>query len=602
MKDITTEDILKSNPKHAEILNRLTIMLADGQKSITNQIPNWEEVDRSMTGYVQLDEIQKKIKNKDDRKPVTLTIPSSFAVYDTLITYWTSAFFNGNMFKYVPISPDDTVKTIVLEALVNNAIKRSKSALDLYTMWGDGLKYNLGAVHINWDKKYVKAPEYAPTTRVSGNESYLEDTFIGYKDNLIWEGNSLTAIDPYTLIIDPNVPIHKFQEGTFIGWVSFTNRMNILERERIDNSYTNGKELKEDDFDRSLYYSKGIKDSAVRELTVYVNLIPKEWGLGDGEYPEKWLFVVANDNTLLRATPYRSYHNMYPIAINSPDFDGHTDLAMSRLARLSGMQSTMDWLITSHITNVRKSINDMLIVDPSMINMQDLTEPGPGKLIRLRRSSFGKPIGEAIKQLQVNDITKGHVQDVNYFMDLSGRVSGASDNIQGVQQRKGERVSAEEAKGTRLSGLSRLEKLVNITDIQAHSDIALICAYNAIQLSSNKIKVKIVDPMQQALLKEYGQDQDYIDSAGEDLKSLQFDVLPHDGTSQLIDDAQSWLTLYDIASKNPALIGKLDLGKVFMHIARGLGAKNVDSFMINVVPDGQGLEGQIPVGDLPNAL
>jgi hypothetical protein len=51
----------------------------------------------------------------------------------------------------------------------------------------------------------------------------------------------------------------------------------------------------------------------------------------------------------------------------------------------------------------------MLIVDPSLINMADLEDPKPGKLIRMRRAAWGRGVENAVKQLNVNDITRQHI-------------------------------------------------------------------------------------------------------------------------------------------------------------------------------------------------
>ena len=75
---------------------------------------------------------------------------------------------------------------------------------------------------------------------------------------------------------------------------------------------------------------------------------------------------------MVRAKPLGLSHGMYPIACIAPDFDGYSVAPLSRLEMLQGLQTTVDWLFNSHIANVRKAINDMLIVDPYMLNMKDL--------------------------------------------------------------------------------------------------------------------------------------------------------------------------------------------------------------------------------------
>ena len=133
---------------------------------------------------------------------------------------------------------------------------------------------------------------------------------------------------------------------------------------------------------------------------MYIDLIPKDWELSNNEYPEKWLFEVAADSIVIGAMKIEQNHGMYPVANASPDFDGYTPTPMSRLEVLYGLQHTMDWLFNSHIANVRKAINDMLVIDPWMVNINDVKDPKAGKLIRLRRPAWGKgKVSDYISQL-----------------------------------------------------------------------------------------------------------------------------------------------------------------------------------------------------------
>ena len=158
---------------------------------------------------------------------------------------------------------------------------------------------------------------------------------------------------------------------------------------------------------------------------MYVKIVPKEWGLKgskfnkNGDYPEIFLFTIANEQIVLRARPLNLNHNKFPIAIAAPDFDGYSITPISRMELIGGLQTTLNWMFNSHITNVRKAINDMLIVDPSLVNMEDLENPAPGKLIRLRRSAWGKGVQNAVEQLQVNDITREHMRDAQQIMEMT---------------------------------------------------------------------------------------------------------------------------------------------------------------------------------------
>jgi hypothetical protein len=205
-------------------------------------------------------------------------------------------------------------------------------------------------------------------------------------------------------------------------------------------------------------YGSDMSTSPIDVVWMYWTLIPKDQKLGSSEYPEKWLIGMAADKVLICAKPLSLNHNMYPVAVCAPDFDGYSSTPVSRLELMYGMQEALDWLFNSHIANVRKAINDMLIVDPSLVNMADLEDPKPGKLIRMRRSAWGRGVENAVKQLGVTDITRSHIQDASSIIDYMQRTSAATDSVSGMIRKSGERVTAAETKSTQQSALSRLTK------------------------------------------------------------------------------------------------------------------------------------------------
>jgi len=69
------------------------------------------------------------------------------------------------------------------------------------------------------------------------------------------------------------------------------------------------------------------------------------------------------------------------------------------------MQGVLDWMLNSHIANVRKSVNNTHIYDPYLINTNDLKAAKYGGLVRMRRPAWGQgKIRDAVHQMQTNDV------------------------------------------------------------------------------------------------------------------------------------------------------------------------------------------------------
>lgn len=70
----------------------------------------------------------------------------------------------------------------------------------------------------------------------------MQGGFLGYgakptkyklTNQLTFEGNALENIDPYLYLPDPSAPIHEPQKGSFVGWVTPSNYMNLLEGRKV---------------------------------------------------------------------------------------------------------------------------------------------------------------------------------------------------------------------------------------------------------------------------------------------------------------------------------------------------------------------------------
>jgi len=600
-------DLKPDSQDHKDLLTKIYNRARESSNEMKKRHDSWKKIDHSLTAYVPLDDAESITKQKDSRKPVSIVVPYSYATLETLLTYFVSAFLDMPIFRYEGSSPADLIGAIMLEKVIEHHSMYFKHALNLHTQYRDSLAYGFGAVATGWDKKWGFKTEIQP----DGFFSQIFSKFIntGQKrvnvETILYEGNTLRNIDPYLYLPDPNVPTHEVQRGEFVGWIEPLNKMRLLEMEREDDSIFNVKYITTNyqgysqfnltrgssgtgRYDRDGSATGGYATTTTTPIDViwmYVNLIPKEWKLGTKEYPEKWLFGLAADKYVICAKKLGLNHDMYPVSVSAPDFDGYSTSPISRLEMLYGLQETLDWLFSSHITNVRKAINDMLIVDPSLINIADLEDPKPGKLIRMRRTAWGKGVENAVKQLPVTDITKQHISDAGYIVDLIQRVSAATDAVSGVIRKTSERVTAQESKSTQASALSRLAKAAKITSLQSMFDIGLMFASQCQQLMTNDMYVKTTGTWQELLIKEYGPDVSRLKVSPNDLV-ISYDLIIKDGSVQTSEQSDNWVQLFQIICQQPALFQNFDVVRIFKHIARVMGAKDINEFILQ--------HGQVP--------
>lgn len=619
-------DLRPGSKLHAKIVKEVLDRARVSYDTMKVRHTNWRKIDKNLTAYIELDDAEQKVKEADDRKPVRIVVPYSYATLETLLAYFTDAFLTETpIIRYEGYGPDDVVPALLLERVVNLHVEKMKVALALHTMFRDGFVYGFGVG--------------APSWRVITGQKIIKDQGSWYSEMfsrwfgpeqknmsnaVLFEGNELTAVDPYLVLPDPNVPIHEVQKGEFWGWVDRTNYISLLDEEvgsqgtMFNVQYLKGHtsmktNIVEDNISgRGDRFTTGSPvntevNKPADRIFMYINLIPKDWGLGSSPYPEKWMFCVAADKYVIEARKLGLVHNMYPIVTNCPDFDGHSVSPISRLEIIQGLQETLDWLFSSHVANVRKAINDMLVVDPSLVNMNDLKHPGPGRLIRLRKHAWGRGVDNAIKQLAVTDVTRSHIGDSSYVIDLIQRTTAATDSLQGLMRSGGERVTAQEFSGVRGGAISRLAKSARMTSLQVMQDIGYMFASHTQQFMSEEVYIKINAEWEKVLADEYGIDPATLGTRN-GRKSIKpndiiadIDVLIGDGSIDGPDDANTWVNLYGIIAKNEALSQRFDMVRVFKHIARKLGAKNVDRFEVKAMPT-QAVEQQAQAGNIIPAL
>jgi hypothetical protein len=513
---------------------------------------------------------------------------------EALLTYMTMAFFQDPMFQYEGVEDSDTVGAMLMELLVRLHCIKTKVPLAVHTVLRDAFSYGVGIGLPGWRKTFGMVPRRSSV--VSDSEigaTMLED--VTYVEDLIFEGNDLSNIDPYMWLPDPSVSSANIQEGEFIGWIERDNFMNLLTDEANDDTIFNAKyvklkkqktsELSRDQSDRET--KKGGSFNQRRNLTasvnpvdtikMYVNLIPKDWRLGDSEYPEKWFFALSADDVITSCHKAQHNHGMYPIAVASPEFDGYSITPIGRMEILYGLQNTLDFLFNSHVANVRKSINDMLVVDPFLVNINDLKDPEPGALIRLRRPAWGHGVDKVVQQLTVQDITRANISDSMYITQWMDRISGADQSMQGSLRQGGpERLTKGEFQGTRGSAVSRLQRLAMVIGMQFMQDIGTMYGVHTQQYMSKETYVKVVGRHEEQLSKIFGKGKNARVSPYD--ISIAYDAIVRDGSIPGGNFSEAWLQLFQTISTTPELHQEFDVFRIFMYIAQQLGAKNVDDF------------------------
>jgi len=222
----------------------------------------------------------------------------------------------------------------------------------------------------------------------------------------------------------------------------------------------------------------------------------------------------------------------------------------------------------------------MLVVDPYLVNINDLKDPRPGALIRLRRPAWGRGVDKVVQQLMVNDITRANIGDSSYITSMMDRVSGADQSMQGALRMGGpERLTRSEFQGTRGSAMSRLQHMSMVIGMQFMQDIGTMFAVHTQQYMSQDTYVRIIGRNEETLSKIFGTKSAKVSIF--DL-AINYDLIVRDGSIPGGNFSEAWIEMFKIIGTTPELMQQFDVTRIFMYIANQLGAKNVEDFRRNI--------------------
>lgn len=618
-------DLEPGSETHDRLKTYLFQLALNSSNEMSKRHDTWNEINRVMTGHIDLSAEEKKVKNADDRDPVAIVVPQQYATMQTLLTYMLAA-FGDKLFRYEGVSPEDVGSAILLEHHINYQAEFMTMLLNFHTMWQDAFKYGFGVM---FPAFVTKRRPTRKVTRVLGPDLFSStDNPLTVESeeggDIIYQGNTLTNGDVFRIFPDINYQLHDIENQEYFGWMTRKTYLNLLDEEvesegdvfnvkylefitgesqlSRDSGSERGKktDLRENDLDTIYAKSMDI-------LNIFVSLIPSNLGLGDGKEREDWLFRIAGDQIIIEAGPIGLDHGRKPAVACAPDFDGHSISPVSRMELDYPMQNAINWMFNSHMTEVRKFINNTLVIDPGLADFQDASDTRNGGLIRMRRSAWG--LGrtkDAITQLPVSDVTRNHMVDIQLFKGLSDDVTGAQLNLGGGISSKKERVSSAE---TRLAGrgaLSRLEKDARVIFYQAHHPLSMMMASHTIQLMDTAQWVAVSGEIPDNIRKELNIEDGRALLDPSDLRDLQLIVQPNDGSIPgLNDDPQSLVQLTQaiMSTQNPQIIQGFDFLAMLRSIARRLNIKEVDRWIRDTpiqtqVTDAETIQNGVQAGNL----
>lgn len=616
-----TLKIPKDSPQHKKLKDLLEPRINLGKKGNEKQHPKWKKAEELTLAYIpesDADSIRRNQREGGEPKYTTIQVPHTYALLMSAHTYWTSVFFARNpVHQYTGRHGEGEMQVQALEALISYQVDVGEMLAPYYIWLYDSGKYGAGIIGEYWT---VDKIHYGELVEMGDPATGQTQVYQATQEVMGYQGNKAYNVAPYDFMHDPRVPLSKFQEGEFcicrcrLGWNQIIRRqdqgyyMNVEELKKVETvkkSEQGSSALGRPDFsDESLDNTIGMDNKRTNHpagmtfYEVYVDLIPFEWGVGSSKYPQKWCFTITEDMTLIvGASPVGYMHGKFPFSVIEPEVEAYGVYNRGIPEIMEPIQNVMDWLINSHFFNVRASMNNQFIVDPSKLVINDVKKSGPGFLWRLRPEAYGQDLSKMFYQVPVQDVTRAHIADFQAMLGIGERTLGINDQIMGALNASG-RKTATEVRTTTGFGVNRLKtttEYMSATGLTAHSQKLVQSSQQYYDMQG---KLRIVGDLAQDAGPAFM-------NVTPELIAGFYSFVPVDGVLPIDRMAQAnlWKDIFANLQRMPPQISmEYNWSKMFGWMASLAGLKNIHQFKLQVVPNEQ-LQQQADMGNvipLPN--
>ncbi|KKL75764.1 hypothetical protein LCGC14_2051620, partial [marine sediment metagenome] len=606
-----TLDISPKSDLSRRILDGVRGRVQASKRKYQDRHAKWREAEDRVLAYIperDIDALRRLDRDQGGNpKYTTIQIPYSYAVLMTAHTYWTTVFMSRSpVLQFTGRHGEGQQKIQALEALMDYQVQVGEMLVPWYIWLNDVGKYGAGVLGIYWDERFSMVSEIVEKEELllgaipTGRMKKIRRT----KRVTGYVGNTTYNVRPYDFLPDARVPLHRFQQGEYcavyneIGWNTVLKRRELGLYTNIDlarrfsrktsQREESGSQLILPDSDLFANFELDDTSKAPRGadiLPIYecvIELVPDLWGLGKSKLPEKWVFTVtAGFGVVIGAQPLGAFHDKFPFVVMELEPEGYALTSRGLPEILKPVEDTANWLLNSHFYNVRKTLNDQFVGDPSRIVMKDFNSDEPGRMIRLKPSAYGTDVRTVLQQLPVTDVTRSHIVDMDKMFEIGARASGVHDQLMGVLGQGG-RKTATEVRTSSTFGINRLKTNSEFFSAMGWGPMSQMMVQNSQQYYDKEMKFRIVGD----LVEEAG--PGFVD-VSQDLLQGFYDFVPVDGTLPIDRFAQAnlWRELLGQMRNFPQIMEQYDVGRIFAWVAQLAGLKNINQFKVQVRGDEQ---------------
>jgi len=417
-------------------------------------------------------------ENGDASKVQNITVPVVMPQVESALAYLSETFLTGYPIFGVVAPPEFSEALGAMETLIGENSIRAGWPMHLMRTMRDGLKHDLGAVEVVWEKK--------KTFNIGTPQ--LDKLSQGTVEETQYEGNFIHWLDPYNLILDTRVsPDKNHLEGEYAGYTEMLSRIET--KKRMDDldplgtmnfraaleSGTPGPASSNSPVGN--YYLPEINPSALLQpsqtqefnwmnwagltptagktpiayrnsyewTVLYARILPSDFGMSgrDKNHVQIWKFVILNRSVVIFAERQTNAHNYLPIICCKPSNDGMGWQSKSFLDNAVPIQQISSALTNSALSSQKKKVYDRIFYDPTRVRKQDIDNTSPVARIPVKNSGFGKAISDAVYAVPYRDDGVSDILQISQQVVGMGDVVNGQNRVQQGQFQKGNKTRSE---------------------------------------------------------------------------------------------------------------------------------------------------------------
>ncbi len=466
---------LKADKPDAELQSLLTFLNGKLQRSrgiMGKEYKRWRRNLEVYTGQMPASEADYEAAEVGE--PTSFVVPLTFAQVQTMVAFCFLLYQqNGKFYMFDEVGDEDAPLRELSETLLDGELKSNKWIGKLYQSLLDAARLGMTVTKEVWTRKTVWVPGDEEVQAINGTNMY--EMTGGDREVVKYEGNLVNVLSPFKFFPDPNMPLVRWDEGS---WVADEEEYTIsymreLERKGLitgtkfiermsdkcwstresNNSFTmladeqrNGTHTSEDD------------DFVCVLAEHYVHLKPSKYGLGPEDYDVCYLVRVVNDERIVSIEKYGYIHDKFPHNVGIVSPDTCVNLSISLADTIDSIQEVVSYLVNSRVLGLRKSLARNLIIDPQMIDVASLENNSD--IILAKEGAGRMGMDKFFSQLTYRDTTSGNMAEAGDLQRLLQTVTGVNDNAMG-QVASGRR-SATENRAANTGASARLRMTASI--------------------------------------------------------------------------------------------------------------------------------------------